>query len=315
MLSYWQILVSILPVFGMIAIGIGLRRLKWMTAEADASVLKTVVNCLYPCLIFENVANNPALRDPSNLLLAPLSGFAVMSGCMVASLFVGRALGLTVGRGLRTFAFASGINNYGYFAISLLLAIFGPDALGVLLVHNVGCEASIWTVGILVLAGLSLREGWKKLFNGPIIALVLGLGFNLAGLGARLPGVLTDIIHQCAMCAIPLGLLLIGCTIDEYLERPRSLVDAKITTVSCVLRLGLFPLVYLVLAKYLPCSDEMRQVLIVQGAMPAGMMPIAIARHYGGQPLIAAQVVIGTTALGILTIPLWIKLGIAFVAR
>jgi predicted permease len=110
--SYWQILVSILPVFGMIAIGIGLRRLKWMTSEADASVLKTVVNCLYPCLIFENVANNPALRDPSNLLLAPLSGLVVMSGCMVESLFIGRALGLAVGRGLRSFAFASGINNF-----------------------------------------------------------------------------------------------------------------------------------------------------------------------------------------------------------
>jgi predicted permease len=80
-----------------------------------------------------------------------------------------------------------------------------------------------------------------------------------------------------------------------------------------LLRLGLYPLVYLVVAKYLPCTVELKHVLIVQAAMPAGILPIVIAKHYGGHPLTAVRVVIGTTVLGILVIPLWIRLGLAWV--
>ena len=312
-MTYWQILLLILPVFALIAVGVGMRRLAWLTPEADTSVLKMVVNFLYPCLIFENVLNNDALRVPSNLALAPSLGMLLMAATIVASLYAGRALGLTQGHGLRTFAFAAGINNYSYIPIPLMAALFGPASLGVLLVHNVGCEAAIWTVGILVLSGLSLREGWKKLANPPVIALVLALTGNLLGWGPHLPGFLREVIHQCAICSIPLGLMLIGGTLEQYFARPRELFEPKITFSSCLLRLGVYPLIYLVAAKYLPCTVELKQVLIVQAAMPAAVLPIVIAKHYGGHPLTAVRVVIGTTVLGILVIPLWIRVGLAWI--
>jgi predicted permease len=66
------------------------------------------------------------------------------------------------------------------------------------------------------------------------------------------------------------------------------------------------------LAAVLPLSPEMRQVLVVQAAMPAGIIPILIARHYGGQTLTAVQVVVGTTVLGLVTTPLWLRLGLAW---
>jgi hypothetical protein len=312
-MSYWQILVLILPVFALIGLGVGMRRLAWLTVEAEGSLLKMVVNFLYPCLIFENVLSNDALRVPSNLALAPLAGMLLMATTIVASLYAGRALGLTQGHGLRTFAFATGINNYGYIPIPLMVALFGPKSLGVLLVHNVGCEAALWTVGILVLSGLSLREGWRKLINAPVIALVLALAGNLLGWGPHFPGFALEVIHQSALCAIPLGLMLIGGTLDQYFARPRELFEPKVTLSAVVLRLGLYPLVYLALAKYLPCTVELKQTLIVQAAMPAGILPIVIAKHYGGQPLTAVRVVIGTTVLGILVIPLWIRVGLAWV--
>lgn len=312
-MSYWQILLLILPVFALIAIGVGLRRLAWLTAEADASLLKLVVNFLYPCLIFENVLNNDALRVPSNLALAPLLGLLLVGFTIVASLYAGRALGLTQGHGLRTFAFAAGINNYGYIPIPLMAALFGHESLGVLLVHNVGCEAAIWTVGILVLSGLSLRDGWRKLVNPPVIALALALVGNLLGVGPHVPGFVHEVIHQSAMCAIPLGLMLIGGTLEQYFAKPHELFEPKITFSATLLRLGLYPLLYLVLAKYLPCTVELKRVLIVQAAMPAGILPIVIAKHYGGHPLMAVRVVIGTTVAGVLVIPLWIRFGLAWV--
>jgi hypothetical protein len=310
--SYWQLLLSIVPVFALIGIGTAVRRARWLTEEADASLLKLVVNFLYPCLIFENVLQNPALREPANLMLAPLVGFALMAGCIGLALLGAKALGLTKGLGLRTFAFSVGINNYGYIPIPLMAALFGNDSIGLLLVHNVGCEAAIWTVGIFVLSGVSFREGWRKLVNAPVVSLIIAVAGNLLDLGPRLPRVVFEVIHQCAVCAIPLGLILIGGALDRFLAAPRELFSPRISLGACALRLGIFPPLYLAVAKFLPVSFELKRILVVQGAMPTGILLIVIAQHYGGHTLTAVRVVLVTTLIGVFTIPLWLSLGLAW---
>lgn len=311
--SYWQLLLLILPIFAFIVIGAVMRRVRWLTAEADASLLKLVVGFLYPCLILDNVLGNVAARQPGNLLAAPLVGFGTIAAGIGLAYYVGRALGLARGQGLRTFAFTTGIENYGYIPIPLMAALFGRESLGVLLVHNIGCEAAIWTVGILVLAGLPLREGWRKLLNPPVFALITAVTINLTGLGRFIPEIVRTVIHLAGECAIPMGLLLIGATMMEYLSRPRELVDGRVTPVSAMVRLCMLPLLFLLLAKSMPFSVELKRVIVVQAAMPAGIFPVVIAKHYGGRTLTGMQVVAGTTALGLLLIPFWLRFGMHWV--
>jgi predicted permease len=313
--SYLQILLSILPVFGLIAIGVLFRALRWITPESDPSIMRLILNCLDPALIFENVLNDDALRTPANLLAAPTSGYAIMAASIIASLYIGRALGLARGAGLRTFAFTSGINNYGYFALAICAALFGAQSpvIGLTIVHFTGGEAAIWTIGIFILAGLSLREGLKKLLNGPLIALVLALRLNLTHLREHIPQPILEIIHLCGLCGLTVGIIFTGCTLHEYLAAPTALLHPRITPAALILRLAIFPLAMLLIAKYLPFTDDMKRVLIIQAAMPAGMFPLDIAKQYNGHHLTAAQVIVSTVALGILTIPLWIKFGMAWV--
>ena len=112
---------------------------------------------------------------------------------------------------------------------------------------------------------------------------------------------------------IPLGLILIGATLEQHLSRPRDLFDPRVSISATLLRLGVFPVGLLLIAKYLPCSLELKHVLVLQAAMPAGVLPIVIAKHYGGQPLTAVQVVVGTTVIGIFLIPLWLRVGMAWI--
>lgn len=310
--SYVELLLVILPVFVLIGLGAGLRQVKWLTAEADASLLKLVVNFLYPCLIFRNVLGNAALREAGNVAVAPLLGFLTMAGGIGLAYWAGRAAGLSLGHGLRTFAFAVGIYNYGYIPLPLMEGLFGGESVGVLLVYNVGCEVAIWTVGILVLSGLSLREGWRKVVSPPVMALVTALVLNAVGGPALLPGWVAGVIERLADCAVPIGLLLIGATLQGYLGQPGQLWGGKISVGACALRLGVLPVLFLGLAKVLPISPELKRVMLVQAAMPAGILPIVIAGHYGGQPLMAVRVVVATTLVGVAVIPLWLQVGIAW---
>jgi predicted permease len=313
MMSYWQLLQLILPVFALIAIGVVVRRVHWIQGEAETSLLRLVVNVCFPCLIFESITGNASLQSANNVLWPPVLGFVATAGGFLLARVVGQAAGLTVGTGLRTFALTAGIANYGYLPLPIMAGIWGPESRGVLLVHNVGVEAALWTVGVLVLSGLSLRAGWRKLVSPIMITLVVALVLNLAGAAPHLPKIFTDLVHSLAVCAIPLGILMTGVSLANYLGDVRALVQPKITVLACVVRLGILPLLILAAAKWLPLSVELKRVLVVQAAMPSGVVPIIVARHYGGQPLTAVQIVLGTTTLGLLTIPLWLKAGLAWV--
>ena len=223
------------------------------------------------------------------------------------------ALGLTIGHGLRTFALAVGLTNYGYLPLPLMDAMFGPESRAVLLVHNVGVEAAIWTGGVLVVTGLSPLEGWRKLINAPVIALLLAIIANLTGVAAQVPAVVMGFVHVLAVCAIPLGLLLTGVSIQPHLDDPKQLVNTRVTLTAWLLRLVVLPWVFLLAARYLPCPVELKRVLVVQAAMPSAVVSIIVARLYGGQPLVAVQIILGTTALALFTIPFWIRFGLSFV--
>jgi malate permease and related proteins len=312
MMSYGQLFLTILPVFAMIALGVGLRRSQLITETAETSLFNLVVMVATPCLIFESVATNPALRQPGNLLLPPLLGFGLTLLSMGIGWYVARGLGLTIGHGLRTFALAVGLTNYGYLPLPLMDAMFGPESRAVLLVHNVGLEAAIWTGGILVVSGLSPLAGWRKLINAPVISLLLAVAANLTGVADHLPQLVMNFVHALAVCAIPLGLIMTGVSLQPHFADPKQLVNPRVTLIAWLLRLGVLPLLLLAAARWLPCSSELKRVLVVQAAMPSAVVSVIIARVYGGQPLVAVQITLGTTALALFTIPFWLRFGLAF---
>lgn len=311
--SYGELLLLVMPVFALIAVGVGVRRLGWMSGDAENGLIKLVVNMLFPCLIFESIAGNEALKSADNLIMPPLVGFGITWFGIRAGLLVARWIGLEVGTGLRTFALSSGITNYAYLPLPIMAGIWGTESTGVLLVHNVGVEAAIWTVGMLVLSGLSLREGWRRLLSPMFIALVLAVVFNLSGVTPHIPKLVTNAIHSLAICAVPLGLLMTGINLAGYLHTPRELFDLKVSAAANILRLAILPVLMLLLARYLPCSIELKRVIVVQAAMPSAVLPILLAKLYGGHPRTAVQIVLTTTALGVFVIPLWLRVGLAWI--
>lgn len=220
---------------------------------------------------------------------------------------------MKAGTGLRTFAFSVGIYNYGYLPIPLMENVFGPNELAVLFVHNVGIEVVIWTVGVSMLAGGTMKDGLKKIFNPMVIALVIGLALNLSGVASELPNIVTGTVSLLAGCAVPLGLLAIGASLFDNLRAGEKIWDFRDCGLSAALRLGLLPILGLWLAWYFPLSMELKRVLVIQSAMPAGIMPIVLAKHYGGQPIVAVRVVFASTALGLLTMPVWIRFGLELI--
>jgi len=148
------------------------------------------------------------------------------------------------------------------------------------------------------------------------VALLLALAFNFAGMLVTPPAeilvvgkIILTAIQWLGQSAIPLALLLIGAVVADHLEDARGGQAARVVSVAVLVRLGIMPVFFLLLAKILPCSVELKRVIVLQGAMPSAVLPIVLAKHYGGDPRTALQVVLGTSIAGLVTIPLWIHFG------
>ncbi|MDR3456517.1 MAG: AEC family transporter [Verrucomicrobiae bacterium] len=314
--SWFTVLTAVLPVFGIMGIGLWLRRRNWLSADADQSLMRLTINLLLPSLIFDSVLGNPALRQPANLLLPPLLGFGmVVVGIGVARLFA-PLTGLTSPPEQRTFAFLTGLQNYAYLTIPLCITLFDPGTTGVLFVHNVGTEMAMWTLGVAVVSGGGFSGGWKRFVNAPLAALLLALMLNFIGLHFTPPPLflffgttVLTMVHWLGQSAIPLALLLIGAVVADHLSAARGGRAPRVVAVAALVRLVLLPVIFLLLARFLPCSIELKRVLVLQGAMPSAVLPIVLARHYGGDARTALQVALGTSLLGLVTIPLWIRFG------
>ena len=311
MTEFLAVLGAVVPVFIIAGAGFVMRRLAWLNEQADQSLLRVTINLLLPCLILDAALGNAALNRLGNLTLAPLVGFGTVALGMLAALACRRFLGPADQRTRRTFALTVGLYNYGYVPLPLAMLMFGDETVGVLFVHNVGVETALWTLGLMALTGAG--GGWRKIINAPLMAIVLALMLNFSGLSPHLPSVVRTTVHLLGQCAIPLALLLIGATVADHLEGFHSAHGWRVIGLASLLRIGVLPIGFLLLAKYLPASVELKRVIVLEAAMPSAVFPIVMAKHYGGDPPTAVRIVVGTSVIGLITIPLWIRFGMKFV--
>jgi predicted permease len=261
---------------------------------------------MLPCFMLDKILGSAVLKSGTVVLSSIAMGFGLLLVGIAISAVVGRLIGLERGTGMRTFALAAGCQNYGFTAAPVVEILWSTGTLALLFVHNIGVELAMWSVGVMIMSG---ERGipWRKVVNGPVIAVAGGLLLVALGMDAQCVGPARKAMSMIGVGAFPLAILITGCTIMDLVgaEKP----TLKIILGSSLVRLVLAPLVFLTAAKYLPLATELRQVLIVQAAMPAAITPIMLARLYGGRPAIAVQIVVFSTVLSLLSLPWIITLG------
>jgi predicted permease len=307
--TYSTLLSAVAPTFVVLGCGFALRRCRGLRPEADPSLLTLAVNFLYPCFIADTLLRSTALREAGNVIIAPTIGFLLMLLCFAIAAGCARILRLEWPQPARTFAFTGAIPNWGYLAMPLVQQLFDTNTMGVLFVHNIGLELALWSVGVWLLSG---SGSWRNVFTIPFCAILGALTLNLMHAGDWLPRIVLDSLHFLGPAAIPLSLLLTGATLADSVLSLRDDRRPLITVAGCFVRVALLPPLFLAAARWLPVSLDLKRVLAVQAAMPCAMVPIILSRHFRGDVGTAVQIVLASTAVGLLTIPLWLRIGFAW---
>lgn len=301
------VLIATLPVFIIVLLGVGLRKCNVITKEVDTGITKLLLNLLMPCFILHNIIGSEVASNLGKVAYLASIGTGIIVCTLGISYAVSPLLGMGKGSGRRSFSVATGLQNYGYMAVPLIMSLYGDsELLATLFLHSLGVEIAIYTVGVMIFTG-KFTLNPKSLLKGPVVAVFLGVLLNVTQLASLIPEPLLTSISWLGATAVPLALVAIGMSIGEIL--PETKYSLKVSICAIILRLILLPAFIIAVAYALPLDDLIKKVLLVQAAMPAALFPIILARHYGGKPAIVAEVAIVTSIVSFATMPLVIVSG------
>jgi hypothetical protein len=196
---------------------------------------------------------------------------------------------------IRTFLPSIAFPNAGNLGLPLSLYAFGPEGLGYAIAYFSISSVANFTLGQMIAAG---RANWAGLVRQPILyAVVLGVG--LAYAQVQLPAWAGTTVALVGSLTVPLMLLMLGAALGRL-----RIGDFGRALFVSVVRLGMGAAVGIAVAWGLGLTGALAAVLILQAANPVAVYNYLFAQRWGNEPEAVAGVVVLSTLLSLLTVPL-----------
>ncbi len=280
------VLEVVTPVFLLAAIGFVWVRLGF--EYRIQFVTQLAMTLAVPCLIF--VALMEADIDPAALTAVSLAAVTVYAAVTVVSWAVIRLARLKT----QTFLAPVIFGNTGNLGLPLALFAFGDEGLGFAVVVFAIMAIYSFSFGVWIVAG---GGSPLKVLKEPLVAAtILGLLFLVQGW--ETPTFLTNTLRLVGQLAIPLMLITLGVAVARL--TPGGLGQAMwISLVKVAICVGIAWAV----GRWFALDDVPFAVLVLQVSTPVAVTSYLLAQKYGADADAVAGLVVVSTLLSVLYIP------------
>lgn len=306
-----EVLSGIIPIIVLIVLGFVLHEKKFLSKGLDRNLTFLVMNVALPASVFLSVVNNLTVKTLEELAKPLVIGLIVFGANYILSYFIMRLS--RVPRGRKGIFLNTVVNaNTIFIGMPLNQALFGTEAISYFLVYYVLNTLSTWTVGAVFIARDGRTQGagggkvnLKQILSPPILGLLAALPVLL--LGIHLPKPVTETLSYLGTLVTPLSLLYIGIVLSE--AGLRSVRFDKDTVVALLGKFVLSPVLtatalYLAVRFGIALPAKLRDTMIVQSAVPALTVLPILAGDADGDVEYATNVVVTSTVLFVVVIPL-----------
>jgi predicted permease len=284
------LLQTVIPVFSIILVGYTIGKIKKLDIQ---TLIDVIVHISAPCLIFSSIASSDInLTDFTTIAVAALAIILIMA------LFVFLILKIT-NSDKKGLYLPMVFGNTSYLGYPIALFAFGMDGLSRAVVYDMMNSLVIFSLGIYI---VHHRNEIREAFKVPLLyAVVIGLLFNL--LKIPIPQALFQPIEMIGMITIPLALLVLGYKLTEI-----KISAAKTAFLASTFRILGGVLVALLLINLFSIDGLVKEIIVLQAAMPSAVMSMILAAKYERDASLVASVVLITTVLSMISIPLILSL-------
>lgn len=281
----------------MILIGVLFSKKKIITKEARRCLTDVTINLLIPCNMI--AAFLSADRSQISELVTVMIAACVIQ---VFQLIVSQLLYRKKEPGVRSvMRYSTLTSNAGFLGNPMVEGMYGQDGLVLASVALVPIRLFLWTAGLACYVPVNKKNVVKTALTHPCIISVI-LGILLLIFPITLPTFLTDTITSFSKAMTPMTMLLIGCILAE--ADMKTLVT-KDTVRICFTRLIAMPACVFVGVKLVGLPTLMASVCVILIAMPVATTTAILADRYDGDAEFATKLVVLSTILSLITIPVW----------
>lgn len=286
------------PIFLVLIVGVVLERIGMIDDRFVEVSSKLVFNVTMPALIFISITQNskdPGAHLPLLLysLVATVIGYLVMEWIAAKTVPQKSDRGIVVQGAFRSnmaiIGLAYCINAYGDEALAIASIYIG----GVMVLYNV---LAVITINRSMDGDKSILDSLKAIAKNPLIISIV-IAFAASQVNLKLPEMVTQAGNYFAQMTLPLALLCAGASL-RFTAMKRDINAAMISTIGKLI----FMPVLLTLGGYVVGFRGMELgILFLLSSSPSASAGYIMARAMNGNAVLAANIIVLTTILSLIS--------------
>ena len=267
---------------------------------------KLMVWVFFPCKLFSGFSSYFTVAYLADTwFFLPISFLVLV--CIVTALWLLVPRFIETEEMQRIVRYSLTVPNFGYMGYALCETLFGGEMMLNMMIYGLPISVYTYTEGYRLMTSQG-KISLKRMINPAFVAIIIGCLVGIAAI--PIPYVLQSAVKQSSSCVAPVSMLLAGMTVSEF-PLKKLLLD-KTTYVISALRLLVIPIgIGFILSRFSPANVVLPAMLCF--CMPCGMNTVVFPKLVGGDCRPGASMVIVSTTLSIVTIPLCIECAKIFV--
>ena len=297
------IFLSLLPIFLLISLGYGLKRISFKSDDFWFSLERLIYFVLFPALIIDSLAK----ANLSSLNVIPMSAALALATVAISGIVILAKKLVNVDGPAFGSIFMGATRFNTYVGIAAAGALYGNDGLALAALTIAVLVPLVNFLSILVLIKYASTADehsfwraiiWPLVTNPLIVASSLGIVLN--AVSWQLPIGIDAMISALGFAALPLGLLAVGAGLKSEI-----IGAAKIPLAwSSAFKLIAMPVAMVLACRCLGLTGLPAHVAILFAALPSASTAYIIARQMGGDAPLMAGIITITTLIAAITMPL-----------
>ena len=279
-----------------------LSRFRAVKEEAIPAFAKVLMYVCQPCLTlyaFDRVEYSVDLLQEIGIFFA----VTLLAQLIAILLFYAVVKGRGDDVAYRVSAVAAAFGNCAFMGVPLVEAAL-PDAPRAVLMSAIfflTMSLLGWTLASYLITRNKRFVSVKSIFLNPSV-LILVVALPLFFTHTKLPSTVASAVEILGKMTTPLCMLIMGMRLARM--APRALIGRPVQYAAIGVKLIVFPLAVYGIALLLPVALYLKQTLLLLSACPVASVVLNFAEMHGAGQENAANVVLVSTGLSLLTIPL-----------
>lgn len=288
-----------ITMFLLILVGVIIKKAKIISPAGQKNINDLVIYVVLPC----NIIKSFMIDCDGNIFRQFGLVFIISIGIQVVSVILGKLIYGKKEVGHRmSLQYGLICSNAGFLGNPVAEGVFGSIGLAMASIFLIPMRVMMWSSGIAIYTqSTDWKATFKKVVTHPcILGCFIGLILMVSQLS--MPAFMTSTITAIGNCNTGLSMMVIGMILAD--ANIFTIFNKEILAYSLI-RLILMPVTLFAICKALSVPALVTGVCVLLTAMPAGATTSILASKYHADELFATKLVVASTVLSMITIPVW----------